>query len=193
MFQKAQHLVILANILKSKPRRTRRARRGEKRRSLWFPSFLRVLRAFRGFTLSGFGSGFRFSKRKSQLRGAPPRGRGVPLPRGRVARIVPKFCARVTRQTRITPCAGRNKEYFTRGALCLFHCCTNVDSRTANGQHKHRHPRGGGERATAWEYRVYAALGRERRQRRDENAGAHIRQHAVIAGERWQRPHRGRR
>ncbi len=63
---------------------------------------------------------------KSQLRGAPPQGRGVPLPRGRVARIVPEFCARAASKNRATPCAGRNKEFLARGVFYLLNCCTNM-------------------------------------------------------------------
>jgi hypothetical protein len=51
--------------------------------------------------------------------------RDVPLPRGRVARIVPEFCARTTAQNGATPYAQRNKKFLTRGVFCLFNCCTN--------------------------------------------------------------------
>jgi hypothetical protein len=51
----------------------------------------------------------------------------VPLPRGRVARIVPEFWARATARNRVTPCAARNKEFFARGVFCLFNCCTNAN------------------------------------------------------------------
>jgi hypothetical protein len=49
----------------------------------------------------------------------------VPLPWGGVARIVPEFCARVTPQNRVTPCARRNKRFFAHGVFYLVNCCTN--------------------------------------------------------------------
>jgi len=43
---------------------------------------------------------------------------GVPLPRGRVARIVTEFCAQTTPENGATPCAQRNNESFrSRGVL----------------------------------------------------------------------------
>ncbi len=44
----------------------------------------------------------------------------------RVARIVPEFCALITPRGRVTPCAGRNKEFLARGVFYLVNCCTNV-------------------------------------------------------------------
>ncbi len=61
---------------------------------------------------------------KSQIRG-PASTEGIPLSRGGVARIVPKFCARVTPGKRVTPYARWNKECLARGAFSLFNCCTN--------------------------------------------------------------------
>ncbi len=58
-------------------------------------------------------------------RGSAP-GQSVPLPMLRVARIVPEFCARTRPESGVTPCAGRNKEFFARGVFYLFNCCTNV-------------------------------------------------------------------
>ncbi len=91
---KAPHLVILASIWKSKPRRTRRARsREEERRSSGFPLFLRVLRALRGFMLLVAGGGGaalrwqRFVRNKPNFTERTGRGRGGlcktnPIPRG---------------------------------------------------------------------------------------------------------------
>jgi hypothetical protein len=45
---------------------------------------------------------------------------------GRVAGIVPKFCACAGHRNRVTPCARRNKEFLARATFCLFNCCTNV-------------------------------------------------------------------
>jgi hypothetical protein len=56
-------------------------------------------------------------------------GRGLPLPLLRVARIVPKFCARTRPPYRATLCAQRNKEFLARRAFYLFNCCTNVTVR----------------------------------------------------------------
>jgi hypothetical protein len=50
----------------------------------------------------------------------------LPLPRGSVAGIVPKFCARAGPQNRATPYARRNKRFFARGVFYLLNCCTNV-------------------------------------------------------------------
>jgi hypothetical protein len=60
----------------------------------------------------------------------PPRTRDVPLSRGRVAGIATEFRARGTAGKRVTPGAGRNKEFLARGVFSLFNCCTN----NANGQ-----------------------------------------------------------
>jgi hypothetical protein len=57
---------------------------------------------------------------------------GVPLPMGRVARIVTKFCARTTPQNGATPCAARNKEFLARGVFYLFHWCTNGTKSAGN-------------------------------------------------------------
>ncbi len=50
----------------------------------------------------------------------------LPLPMLRVARVVPEFCARARPESRVTPCAGRNKEFLARGVFYLLNCCTNV-------------------------------------------------------------------
>ncbi len=73
-------------------------------------------------------------------------GQTVPLSRGRVARIVPEFCASGTPENRVTPCAARNRKFLSRGVFCLLNCCTNGDSQAAGRQHKQCHPRAGGER-----------------------------------------------
>ena len=44
---------------------------------------------------------------------------------GRVARIVPEFCARAEPENCITPGAARKKEFFARGVFYLLNCCTN--------------------------------------------------------------------
>jgi len=77
--------------------------------------------------------------RRSNLRGALPRGQTVPLPMLRVARIVPEFCAHERPENRATPCAQRNKEFFTRGVFYLLDCCTNVVVCRAGSAH---HPAG---------------------------------------------------
>jgi hypothetical protein len=51
----------------------------------------------------------------------------VPPYRGRVARIVPEFCAQTAPEYGATPCSQRNNELFARGVFCLFNCCTNVN------------------------------------------------------------------
>jgi len=53
-------------------------------------------------------------------------GQTVPLPWGRVAPIVPKFCARMRPENLVAFCAARNKEFFSRRAFYLLNCCTNV-------------------------------------------------------------------
>jgi hypothetical protein len=50
----------------------------------------------------------------------------VPLPGGRVARIVSEFCARTAPENGATPCAQRNKEFFGGEVSYLLNCCTNV-------------------------------------------------------------------
>jgi hypothetical protein len=89
----------------------------------------------------------------------------VPLSRGRVARIVPEFCAPTTPENGATPCARRSKEFLARGAFYLLNCCTNVDSQAADGQCKCR-PGGGGEWAT-----VRAFLPKGRREEAVQRAG----------------------
>ncbi len=50
----------------------------------------------------------------------------MPLPGGRVAGIVPEFCARANPESRVTPCAIIDKEFLARGVFCLPNCRTNV-------------------------------------------------------------------
>jgi len=62
---------------------------------------------------------------KSSIAGSAP-DPSLPLPVGRVARIVPEFCARTTLPRRATRCAQRNKRFFAPGVLYVFNCCRNV-------------------------------------------------------------------
>jgi hypothetical protein len=50
----------------------------------------------------------------------------VPLPGGRVARIVPEFRARTTPENDVTPFVQRNKEFFGGEVFYLLNCCINV-------------------------------------------------------------------
>ena len=50
----------------------------------------------------------------------------LPLPMGRVARIVPEFCVYATPEDRVTPCARRNRRFFARGVFHLLDCCRNL-------------------------------------------------------------------
>jgi hypothetical protein len=68
-------------------------------------------------------------------RRALPRGRGLPLYRGRVARIAPKFCAQTTAENGATPCAQRNKGSFARGVFYPLNCCTNATVRRVGYAH----------------------------------------------------------
>ena len=54
---------------------------------------------------------------------------------GRVARIVPEFSACRTLPRRVTLCAQRNKNFFTREAFYLFNCCTNAVIRRVGWAH----------------------------------------------------------
>ncbi len=49
----------------------------------------------------------------------------VPLPRGRVARIVPEFRAQRAPENGATPCSHRNNVLPARGVFYLLNCCTN--------------------------------------------------------------------
>jgi len=60
-----------------------------------------------------------------QLRGSAS-DRRFPLPVGRDARIVPKFCVREMLPHHVTLCAQRNKKFFARRVFYRFNCCTNV-------------------------------------------------------------------
>ncbi len=51
----------------------------------------------------------------------------LPLPMLRVARVVTEFCARARPESRVTPCAGGNKEFPARGVFYLLNCCTNAN------------------------------------------------------------------
>jgi hypothetical protein len=50
----------------------------------------------------------------------------LPLPVGRVARIVPEFCVSETLPLRVTLCVQRNKKFFAGGVFHLSNRCTNV-------------------------------------------------------------------
>jgi hypothetical protein len=49
----------------------------------------------------------------------------IPLSMGRVARIVPEFWAQTMPENGATHCCQGNNEFFGRGVLYLFNCCTN--------------------------------------------------------------------
>ncbi len=59
-----------------------------------------------------------------------PRGtasrQSISLPMGRVARIVPEFCAQTAPKNGANPCSHRNKEFFACRVFYLLDCCTNV-------------------------------------------------------------------
>ena len=67
---------------------------------------------------------------------------------GRVARTVPKFCARANPGNHVTPCAGRNKEFLARGVFYLLDCCTNVVVRRVSMNHRKKRFKGVGDRVS---------------------------------------------
>jgi hypothetical protein len=71
------------------------------------------------------------SNHKSQIRGSAS-DPSLPLPMGRVARIVPEFCARTTPRNGATPCAQRNNKFLARGVFYLLNCCTNAIIRSGS-------------------------------------------------------------
>jgi hypothetical protein len=87
------------------------------------------------YVFTSLGSAFKssISNHKSLIRGSVS-DRSVPLSRGRVARIVPKFRAQPRPRNRVTPGAGRSKEFLARGVFCLFNCCTNHAGRAGGGR-----------------------------------------------------------
>jgi hypothetical protein len=103
-----------------------------------------------------------------------PQNTCVPLPWGRVARIVPEFCAREDSEIDASVCWARNKKNLAFGVFYLLNCCRNVVvSYLRSRKCKSGEFRGRSTylslallwlpcywREVCWEYRVYAGLSR---------------------------------
>jgi hypothetical protein len=89
------------------------------------PQLASLFAWFASFAVTFFSCAFKSSITNHQFRRATS-GWSIPLPWGRVARIVTEFRAQTTPERCITPCVRRNKEFLGRGVFYLRNCCTNV-------------------------------------------------------------------